>query len=78
METGAYLVEEVLHQVGDADVVQVPVSQQELLQVLEFGDGVVAVPDGLAALFTLYTWGDGGTHDSATTCCMCAWSLISG
>lgn len=47
-----YLVEEVLHQLGDADVVVVAVDQQHLLQVFELGDGVVAVPRCLAALLT--------------------------
>ena len=38
LPASAYLVEEVLHQVCDADVVEVAVSQQQLLQVLQFGD----------------------------------------
>ena len=47
-----HLVEEVLHQLGDADVVEVSVHQQHLLQVLELWDGVVAVPGRLATLLT--------------------------
>lgn len=47
-----HLVEEVLDQLGDAYVVIVSVDKQHLLEVLELGDGIVAVPHCLATLFT--------------------------
>ena len=62
LPASVYLVEEVLHQVCDADVVEVAVSQQQLLQVLQFGDGVVAVPHRLAALLTLDAWSRGANN----------------
>lgn len=53
--TGSNLVKEILHQVCNADIVEMPMSQQELLEVLEFGDGVIAVPHSLTTLFTFDT-----------------------
>lgn len=47
-----HLVEEVLDQLGNAYVVIVSVDEQHLLEVFKLGDGVVAVPHCLAALFT--------------------------
>lgn len=48
----AYLVEEVLNQLGNPDVIVVSVNQQHLLQVFELWDGVVAVPCRLTTFFT--------------------------
>lgn len=53
--TGSNLVKEILHQVCNANIVEMSMSQQELLEVLEFGDGVIAVPHSLTTLFTLDT-----------------------
>lgn len=53
--TGSNLVKEILHQVCNADIVEMSMSQQELLEVLEFGDGVIAVPHSLTTLFTFDT-----------------------
>lgn len=48
----AHLVEEVLHQLSDADVVEMSMHQQHLLQVFELWDGVVTVPRRLEPLLT--------------------------
>lgn len=48
-----YLVEEVLYQMGDADIVQVSVGQQQFLEVLKLRNGVVTVPHSLPTLFPL-------------------------
>lgn len=48
----AHLVEEVLHQLSDADVVEMSMHQQHLLQVFELWDCIVAVPRCLATLLT--------------------------
>ena len=53
--TAAYLVKEVLHQVCNANIVEMPVSQQKFLEVLEFGDGIITVPHCLSTLFTFDT-----------------------
>lgn len=45
-----HLVEEVLHELGHPDVVEMPVNQQHLLQVLELWDRVVTVAGGLTTL----------------------------
>lgn len=50
------LVEEILHQVCNADIVKVSMSQQELLEVLQFWDGIIAVPHSLTPFFTFDTW----------------------
>lgn len=54
--TLVYLVKEILHQVCNANVVKMAMSKQKFLEVLEFGDGIIAVPHCLPALFTLNAW----------------------
>lgn len=51
-----HLVEEVLHEFGDAYVVIVSVDEQHLLEVFELWDGVVAVPHCLTTLLTHDPW----------------------
>lgn len=53
--TQAYFVKEILHQVCNANIVEMAMSKQKFLEVLEFGDGIIAVPHCLPALFTLNT-----------------------
>lgn len=51
--TEAYLVKEILHQVCNANIVEMTMSQQKFLEMLDFGDGVITVPHCLPTLLTL-------------------------
>lgn len=51
-----YLIKEILHQVCNANIVEMPMSQQKFLEVLQFGDGIITVPHRLSTLFPLNAW----------------------
>lgn len=61
-QCSTYLVKEILHQVCNAYIVEMPMSQQKFLEVLEFGNGVVTVPHCLTTLFPLDTWNSNKHH----------------